>query len=69
MNKPFKAQVHVKFDTTGKILSRVILRSSGEPAYDEQCLEAVDRAAPFPVVPEKFSEKFKVDGVVIGFPE
>ena len=69
MNKTLKAQVHVRFDTTGKILSRVILKSSGEPAYDEQCLEAVDRSAPFPAVPEKFSEKFKVDGVVIGFPE
>ncbi|MBC7420901.1 MAG: TonB family protein [Bdellovibrio sp.] len=69
MNKPLKTQVHVRFDANGKILSRAVLRSSGEPAYDEQCLEAVDRSAPFPIVPEKFSEKFKVDGVVIGFPE
>ena len=69
LNKPLKAQVLVKFDTAGKVLSRVIFRPSGEPAYDEQCLEAVDRANPFPAVPEKFSEKFKIDGVVIGFPE
>ncbi len=69
MNKPLKAQVHVRFNVSGKIISRSILKGSGEPAYDEQCLEAVDRSAPFPVVPEKFSEKFKVDGVVIGFPE
>jgi colicin import membrane protein len=69
MNKPLKAQVHVRFDVSGKIISRAILKSSGEPAYDEQCIEAVDRSAPFPAVPEKFSEKFKVDGVVIGFPE
>ncbi|MBC7743405.1 MAG: TonB family protein [Bdellovibrionaceae bacterium] len=69
MNKPLKAQVHVKFDASGRVLSRVIHKSSGEPAYDEQCLEAIDRANPFPAVPEKFSEKFKVDGVVVGFPE
>ncbi len=69
MNKPLKTQVHVKFDATGRILSRVVLRGSGEPAYDEQCLAAIDRSSPFPVVPEKFSEKFKIDGVVIGFPE
>lgn len=69
INKPFKAQVHVKFDGNGKILSRVILKPSGETTYDNYCLQAVDEAAPFPKVPEKFTEKFSVDGVVIGFPE
>lgn len=69
MNKNLKTQIHVKFDAKGKILSRVVFRSSGEPTYDEQCLEAIDRSAPFPIVPEKFSDKFRVDGVVIGFPE
>jgi len=69
MNKPFKAQVHVKFDGNGEIIARVILKSSGDNAYDNYCLQAVDKAAPFPKVPEKFTEKFSVDGVVIGFPE
>lgn len=69
MNKPFKAQVHVKFNISGEIIARVILRSSGDNTYDNYCLQAVDKAAPFPKVPEKFTEKFSVDGVVIGFPE
>lgn len=69
MNKPFKARVHVKFDTNGEIISRVIMNSSGDATYDNYCLQAVDKAAPFPKVPEKFTEKFSVDGVVIGFPE
>ncbi len=69
MNKPLKSQVLVKFSSNGQIISRVIMRSSGEPSYDNYCLQAVDQAAPFPKVPEKFTEKFGVDGVVIGFPE
>lgn len=69
MNKPFKARVHVKFDANGEIISRTIMLSSGDNAYDNYCLQAVDKAAPFPKVPDKFSEKFSVDGVVIGFPE
>lgn len=69
INKPLKARVHVRFDVSGKIISKVIMTSSGEPSYDDYCLQAVDQASPFPPVPEKFSEKFSVDGVVIGFPE
>lgn len=69
MNKPFKAQVHVKFSADGEVISRVIMKSSGDNTYDNYCLQAVDKAAPFPKVPEKFTEKFSVDGVVIGFPE
>ncbi len=69
INKPYKTQIHVKFDSGGQIISRVVLTSSGQPAYDNYCLQAVDQAAPFPKVPEKFVEKFSVDGVVIGFPE
>ena len=69
INKPYKTQVLVKFDSNGQIISRSVMTSSGQPAYDNYCLQAVDQAAPFPKVPEKFVEKFSVDGVVIGFPE
>jgi colicin import membrane protein len=69
MNKPYRTQVLVKFDSNGNIISRVILKSSSKTSYDNYCLQAVDQAAPFPKVPEKFVEKFSVDGVVIGFPE
>jgi colicin import membrane protein len=69
VNKPLKARVHVKFNSAGQISSAVIMQTSGEPTYDNYCLQAVTQAAPFPQVPEKLSEKFSVDGVVIGFPE
>ena len=69
MNKNLKARVLVKFNTQGQVLSTQIIQSSGNQTYDNYCLQAVNKAAPFPKVPEKFSEKFSVDGLVIGFPE
>ena len=69
MNKNLQAQVLVKFTTAGQILSTQILKSSGNATYDSYCMQAVSKASPFPKVPEKFSEKFSVDGLVIGFPE
>lgn len=69
MNKPFKTQVLVKISTQGQILSTEIISSSGNTSYDQYCLEAVEKAAPFPPVSQKLSEKFRVDGIVIGFPE
>lgn len=69
MNKPYKTQILVKISTQGQILSTDIISSSGNSSYDQYCLEAVEKAAPFPQVPDKLSEKFRVDGIVIGFPE
>jgi TonB family protein len=69
MNKNLQAQVLVKFTTAGKILSTQIIKSSGNATYDSYCMQAVTKASPFPKVPEKFSEKFSIDGLVIGFPE
>lgn len=69
MNKPYKARVLVKFDMTGKIISKQLAQSSGVQAYDDYCLQAIEQAEPFPKFSEKFSEKYKVDGVLIGFPE
>ncbi|MFZ3231872.1 MAG: TonB C-terminal domain-containing protein, partial [Pseudobdellovibrio sp.] len=69
INKPYKAQVLVKFDMTGKLISKQIYKSSGVQVYDDYCLQAITNAEPFPYFSEKFSEKYKSDGVVIGFPE
>jgi colicin import membrane protein len=68
-NKNLRAQVLVKFNTAGQLLSTKVLTSSGNSTYDNYCLQAITKAAPFPKVPSKFSEKFSVDGLVVGFPE
>ena len=69
LNKPFKARVLVKISPAGGIISANVISSSGNASYDDYCLQAVNKAAPFPGVPDKLSEKFSVDGVVVGFPE
>lgn len=69
IGKNLKTKILVKIDPSGNIAARKIMQSSGNPTYDEYCLQAVDKSAPFPKVPEKFTEVYKEDGVLIGFPE
>jgi len=67
--KPFRAQVRLKIDEKGQILSREIVLSSGNSSYDELALETIDKSAPFAPPPEKFVSIVAVNGLVIGFPE
>ena len=69
IGKPLKTKILLKIKPNGEIADRQIYQSSGNPTYDEYSLLAVDKSAPFPPVPEKFTEVFKEDGVIIGFPE
>lgn len=68
-NKPLRAQVRLRIDEKGQILSREIVLSSGNPNYDEQALAAIDKSAPFAPPPEKFVSILAVNGLVIGFPD
>lgn len=67
--RDFKAQARVFIDTRGNILGRKIVKSSGNPNYDDEVLATIDRSAPFPAPPEKFMAIVSADGILIGFPE
>ncbi|WP_413289636.1 TonB family protein [Bdellovibrio sp. HCB337] len=67
--KPFRAQVRLKIDEKGRILSREIVLSSGNSSYDDLALDTIDKAAPFVAPPEKFVSIVAVSGLLIGFPE
>lgn len=67
--RDFKAQARVFIDSRGNILGRKIVKTSGNPSYDEEVLQTIDRSAPFPAPPEKFLAIVSVDGILIGFPE
>ena len=69
IGKPLKTKILLKIKPNGEIADRQIYQTSGNPTYDEYSLLAVDKSAPFPTVPEKFTEVFSEDGVIIGFPE
>jgi colicin import membrane protein len=64
-----RARVLVKFDEKGFISERKILLSSGNPAYDEAALRAVETSSPFPAPPEKFVRIVAVDGIIFQFPD
>lgn len=65
----YKAQVKVFIDSNGNILGRRIVKSSGNPAYDDEVLATIDKSAPFPPPPEKFKDIVNTDGITFGFPE
>jgi colicin import membrane protein len=67
--KPFRAQVRVKIDEKGQIISREIVLSSGNSSYDDLALDTIDKSAPFEPPPEKFVSIVAVNGLLIGFPE
>lgn len=69
MGKSLRARVLIKFDEAGNLISNKIIQSSGQPTYDEYCLLTITKSAPLPKAPEKFSSIYKIDGVVIGFPD
>jgi colicin import membrane protein len=67
--KPLRAQIRLKIDDKGRVLSREIALSSGNSSYDELALETIDKSAPFAPPPEKFVSIVAVNGLLIGFPE
>lgn len=67
--RQLKARARVKIGEAGQILAREIILSSGNSNYDEIVLETIERSAPFPAPPEKFSAIVSHQGIVIGFPE
>jgi colicin import membrane protein len=68
-NKNLKAQVNVRIDDKGHIISKTLVKSSGNPAYDDIVKLTIDKSDPFPVPPDKFTAIVSVQGILIGFPE
>ncbi len=65
----FVAQVRVRIDEKGQVISREVIKSSGNENYDDIVLDTIDQSAPFPPPPEKFASILSVKGIIIGFPE
>lgn len=68
-NANFKARVLVFVDAKGFVLKKQMTKSSGNPAYDERVMQAVENASPFPPPPSNLVNLFEVDGIELGFPE
>lgn len=68
-NKNLKAQVRVRFDSQGRVTFKQLVKSSGNPAFDDAVMATVDKASPVPAPPEKFVRLLENEGILFGFPE
>lgn len=65
--KGYKGQLIVRIDERGQIISREILKNSGNQQFDESIIATIDQSNPLPAPPEKLSAKVRSEGILIGF--
>lgn len=68
-NRSLKAEVLVKFDSKGQVLSKQILKSSGNDLFDEIVLTVIQSSSPVPAPPEKFARISQLQGFLFTFSE
>lgn len=64
-----KAQALVVIDGNGYVIRKEIIKSSGNPNFDNTILGAIEKASPFPVAPDRLKSKVQNKEIVFGFPE
>jgi colicin import membrane protein len=68
-DKNLTAAIFLRFDETGQILEKKLIRSSGNKDFDNEALQAVVSSVPFPIPPENLISYFKSQGIELRFPE
>jgi len=64
-----RARAVVMIDQDGRVRKREIYQSSGNPAFDDAALAAVDAASPFPVPPERIRDTITDSWMIFNFPD
>jgi colicin import membrane protein len=62
------AQIQIRIDSAGHVLSSKFVKSSGNPQFDEAILGTIREAQPLPKPPKDLMSSLSDDGVVVGFP-
>jgi colicin import membrane protein len=60
-------EVLVKFDSQGNILTKEVVKSSGNSNYDEAVLAAITKSSPVPAPPGRFSAIASIEGFTFVF--
>jgi colicin import membrane protein len=68
-NLPLRASVVVLIDASGKVVKSEIYKTSGNSAFDNASLTAVEAASPFPVPPEKIRDTVIKSWMIFNFPD
>ncbi len=63
------AAIRIHVDENGLILKREMVRSSGNPIFDQTVMDCLDKASPLPTPPRRLANLFMVDGLTLGFPD
>jgi colicin import membrane protein len=64
-----RAQALVKIDERGYVVSRELIKSSGDAAFDAKVFEAIDAASPFPPPPPRLVNVIALNGLLFNFPD
>ncbi|MBS1963837.1 MAG: TonB family protein [Bdellovibrionales bacterium] len=62
------AQIQIRIDPAGRILSSKFVKTSGNPQFDEAILGTLKDAEPLPRPPKELTSSLADDGIVFGFP-
>lgn len=68
-NAPLSASVVVMIEASGHVARFEIYSSSGNEAFDDAALAAIEAASPFPVPPERLRDTISKNWMVFNFPE
>ena len=64
-----RAKVVVMIDESGRVTRAEVYQSSGNDAFDNAALSAVEAASPFPVPPERIRDTITSSWMIFNFPE
>lgn len=62
------AQIQMRIDPAGRVLSLKFVKSSGNPKFDEAIRATIRDAQPLPRPPKELLGSLADDGIVVGFP-
>ncbi len=66
-DKILRARVLVRINASGAVISKSLTKSSGDGAFDNSALRAVERASPFPPPPEGVKGEALGEGFIVDF--
>lgn len=69
INKPkgLKAQIIVRINKNGDLISAEWEKQSGDSVFDASCMEAIKKASPFPLPPKALWDEAYADGLLFDF--
>lgn len=68
-DQKLKCAVEVTIEASGRVLGRTLSRASGNSAFDNAALSAVDASSPFPAVPERLTQSWGRFIIQFNFPD